>query len=419
MRAISIPLTRRSTGEHWLFSVLFGLLLAIAAFVAAVGAFQVLYIGRIFPGVTVAGVDVSGLNPAQAAEKIAQNITYPQTGRILLQYNDQSWLAYPAQIGLYLDANASANSAFNIGRQGNPIERLEGQIDAWWLGSSLPPTLIFDGRAAFDYLTTLSKEINRAPVEAVLGVQGIDVIVNAGQPGRELNITTTLERLLAQMQTLQEGVVQLDVQETQPAIMDATAQAELARSILSQPLQLSLPGDNPDAGPWTFDQPTLAGMLNIERVRTEAGTQEFQVVLNSQTLRAFLDGLAPQVQRYPNSARMMFNHETKQLEVIQSGTIGRNLLVEESLQAIQQQLTAGQHNVPLVFDYVNPPITDDKTGADLGITELISSYTSYFRGSSPDRVTNIRIAAAEFHGLLIAPGADLLDGQRHARYHPG
>ncbi len=394
----------RTTFEHWLFAVLFGTLLAVAGLLLAVGGFQVLYIGRIYPGVDIAGVDVSGLTPAQAAESISKNITYPQTGRILLQDEPNSWLVYPSQIGLYLDANTSADNAFNIGRQGSLLERLDAQFTTWRSGRSVPPSLVFDGRAAFAYLSALAGQIDKAPVEANLSVQGIDVLVNAGQPGRALDVTATIDRLLAQMLTLQEGVVPLAVSVTQPAILDASAQAEVARNILSQPLQLKLPDADPDAGPWTFDQATLAGMLNIERVRAETGAETFQVTLNSQTLRVFLDGLAPQVQRYPLSARMTFNDETRQLEVIQNALIGRNLLVEDSLRSIQEQLAAGNHSVPLVFDYVNPAITDDKTGADLGITELVSSYTSYFRGSSSDRVQNIKIASSEFHGLLIAPG---------------
>ena len=44
------------------------------------------------------------------------------------------------------------------------------------------------------------------------------------------------------------------------------------------------------------------------------------------------------------------------------------------------------------------------TGSQLGITELVQSQTSYFRGSSADRIQNINTAASQFHGLLIAPG---------------
>ena len=47
---------------------------------------------------------------------------------------------------------------------------------------------------------------------------------------------------------------------------------------------------------------------------------------------------------------------------------------------------------------------DTTTAADLGISEAVSVQSSYFYGSSAERVQNITAAAKSFHGLLIAPG---------------
>jgi vancomycin resistance protein YoaR len=44
------------------------------------------------------------------------------------------------------------------------------------------------------------------------------------------------------------------------------------------------------------------------------------------------------------------------------------------------------------------------TGDQLGIRELVESTTSYFYGSSKERIQNIRTAASRFQGLLVAPG---------------
>jgi vancomycin resistance protein YoaR len=52
----------------------------------------------------------------------------------------------------------------------------------------------------------------------------------------------------------------------------------------------------------------------------------------------------------------------------------------------------------------NPPATDQATGEQLGIRELIHTETSYFYGSDAGRVQNIQTAASRFHGLLVAPG---------------
>jgi vancomycin resistance protein YoaR len=50
-------------------------------------------------------------------------------------------------------------------------------------------------------------------------------------------------------------------------------------------------------------------------------------------------------------------------------------------------------------------VPDTATGADLGITELVSAQYTSFRGSSPERMQNIATAAARFHGLMVPPGA--------------
>ncbi|PKN89925.1 MAG: vancomycin resistance protein, partial [Chloroflexi bacterium HGW-Chloroflexi-7] len=74
---------------------------------------------------------------------------------------------------------------------------------------------------------------------------------------------------------------------------------------------------------------------------------------------------------------------------------------------INQALQNGQHTVPLSFTFTNPPVTDQMTGAELGITELVTQYSTFFAGSSTDRVQNIKTASERFHGLLVPPGGTL------------
>ena len=62
-----------------------GILLFFALFVGMLTVYDVRYFGRVFPGVSVAGVDVSGMNPQQAAVKLSQSLAYPNAGKILLR----------------------------------------------------------------------------------------------------------------------------------------------------------------------------------------------------------------------------------------------------------------------------------------------------------------------------------------------
>jgi vancomycin resistance protein YoaR len=144
-------------------------------------------------------------------------------------------------------------------------------------------------------------------------------------------------------------------------------------------------------------------MLIVERVQG-ANPPRYQVAIDPTLLRAYLTDLAPSFVRSPQDARFTFNDQTKQLELLQPAVIGRSLDIDATIQAINDKLVQGEHNVALVFKEVKPAVTDDKTGDQLGIRELVQSTTTYFYGSSTARIQNITTAASRFHGLLVAPG---------------
>ncbi len=397
------PSIARPLGQA-LAALLIGFALFAIALALLPGVYANMHAGVIFPGVAVGGVDVSGLSPQQAADLLVRRLDYPSRGKIVLQEGNQLWTATPADLGLFLDAQTTALAAYNLGRTGSLAARLADQWRAWSSGVNLAPWFVFDERIAQHYLAGIAQQVDRPIIEASLGVNGVDVEVHSGQVGRSLDVDAALASLDAQLKTLTDGLVPLVIKETPPVILDATAQANMARQILSAPLTLQLPNpETGDPGPWSFEPAVLAQMLTIQRVKTDTG-EAYQVGLSPDVLRNFLVNLAPQLSRSPQNARFIFNDDTRKLEVIQSAIIGRGLDVDASLAQINQQLLAGQHTVSLVMQTTSPPATDDTTGESLGITELVSSYTSYFYGSDAARIQNIKTAALRFHGILVAPG---------------
>jgi hypothetical protein len=57
-----------------------GVVLFTFLLLAALTAFGIYHAGKVYPGISVAGINVSGLSPEEAAAKLAQTLTYPQTG---------------------------------------------------------------------------------------------------------------------------------------------------------------------------------------------------------------------------------------------------------------------------------------------------------------------------------------------------
>ncbi|RPI82721.1 MAG: hypothetical protein EHM41_17660, partial [Chloroflexi bacterium] len=117
--------------------------------------------GQVFPGVSVAGIDLTGMTPVEASNAISERLNYPERGQVAFQEGSSIWVARPKELGLYLDSQASAMAAYETGRQGTIFERLTAQFSAWRSGVDLPPLLVYDERAARDYLTGLANEIDK------------------------------------------------------------------------------------------------------------------------------------------------------------------------------------------------------------------------------------------------------------------
>jgi vancomycin resistance protein YoaR len=366
--------------------------------------YQLAYAGRIFPGVSVAGVDLSGLSPNDAAVKLSQTLSYPFTGKVLFRDGERVWLASPVELGMVFDPSASAIAAYNHGRKGGLFGALSGQISARGLGADVAPVVLFDQRVAYNYLQNVATQVNQSVVEANLRVEGTNVVSEPGRLGRVLNLDATLIYLGAQLQTFRDGEVPLVIQETSPRLMDVSSQAEAARRILSQPLTIVIPNAREgDPGPWVYDIPVLANMLSVEVV-DNGGTAEMRVGLDPNALRRTLSDLKVIVDRNPQNARFVFNDETGQIEPIAVSSVGRVMDVEASIVVINDTLLRGEHTVSLTVSEQQPAVVDTATSAQLGITQLVSEQTTYFYGSSASRIQNIVAAAGQFHGVLIAPG---------------
>ncbi len=379
-----------------------GLLCLFAALLFITG-YQILYAGVIYPGVKVGGINVGGLSTQDAALTVLTQTSYLQNGRIVFTYADQKWLASPADLGLLLDFDGSARLAYEAGRQGNFAERLLAQFSARSGSINIQPVFIVDQEKAYRFLDAIAQEINQPVAEPTIQIDGTDVLVNPGQNGLQMDTAATLNLLTLQLTTLQDGVIPVMAAETTPVILDPNQQADLARKMIEKPLSLSLPDDDGSPQSWEIDRLTLAGMLSFEKVQ-ENGADTYQVMLDSQALYDFLNDLKPGLYREPVNARFMFNDDTRQLEVIEPSTTGRDLDVQASVDEIQARLRESQHDAVLKVNYIEPEVPDTMTGEELGITELIHSETNYFYGSSPERVQNITAAAGRFHGLLVAPG---------------
>ena len=407
MATISQPYKRIPVLPQIIAALVSGVTLFLGVIIAWTLGYQLLYAGKIFPGISVAGVDLSGMTPSDAAVKLNQTLSYPISGKILFRDGEKAWVVSPAELGMVFDPSSSAMTAYSVGRSGGLFGALTGQIRARGRGVQIPPVILFDQRVAHQYLSQIALQVNQPVQEAGLSLESTNVVATPGQIGRELKIDAVLVYLGAQLQTFSDGEVPLVIQEIQPQIIDVSAQADVARMILSQPLSLVVPNSvEGDPGPFVFDVQVLANMLGVQR--TQNGVQ---VVLNTNGLSDMLDPVKTRVDRPAKNAKFIFNDTTGQLDVTEQSQTGWVVDVDASVKAINESLLRGEHTITLTVKEDQPEIPATKTGVELGITQLLWAETSYFYGSSTERIQNIQAAAARFHGVLVAPGETFSMGE--------
>ncbi|MEA4811414.1 MAG: VanW family protein [Anaerolineaceae bacterium] len=386
------------------FVLIFGILLAAIVGTAWVYAYENKYNGRIYPGVSVAGIDLSNLTEGEAALKLKQEFTYTESGRLLFSDKDNKWMYNPSQMGLSLDALATANAAYRFGREGNLLTNLGRQIAAHSKPYTLAPSLLFDQKQAYENLQHVAEVIDKPTLEAGFSLNNTEVTTTSGQIGRQLDISASLKLLSSLILNVKEGSIPLVVKETPPAMMEVGPSADLARKVLSMATTLKMPEDGPKAEPWRIEPETMAKLLTIA-LSKENGKTVYALVLNPDLLRNYLSSLAPNVQLTAKNARAIFNEETRKLEILQPSVTGYSLDLDASIQSITKAVLAGNHESTLVFKVDHPSVSDSTDPASLGITELVAENTSYFYGSSRERLQNIAAAAASFKGVFVPPNS--------------
>jgi vancomycin resistance protein YoaR len=387
-----------------LMAILGGLVIFGAIIGSSFIVFNIMYWGRIFPGVSVAGINLSGMGIKEAELKLNQAVTYPYNGKILLTDGDKLWVAAPIQMGMVFDPASTARKAFRLGRSDGIFNSLANQVRTLQSGVEVAPVMVLDERTGYEFIQAIAAQIDQPVVEATLQINGTDVISTPGQVGRLINVDKTLALVSNQMQSFTDGEVKLVVEERAPDIMDTSKPAEVARNILAKPLTLVLPNaTESDLGPWTINPQDLAAMLVIERV-PDGNQNAYRISISQFALRPILTEIAGKVDRKPENARFTFNDSTHQLDLLKPSITGYTVKVDESLASINDAINKGEQVITLSANINEPPVTSSDTAESLGITQNIITYSTYFRGSSTPRIQNIETASAQFHGLLVAPG---------------
>lgn len=148
----------------------------------AVGMHAV-HAGEVLPGTRVAGVDVGGLSPADARERLAPAL---QSRKVTLAHGEQQFTLRAEEIGYGVDLRATIAQAMEAGR-GNPVSSLLWhQIASLWSGREVAPATSVDQDRLARAIRSIAKQVERPGFRGDLAIDADSLQVEIERPRPEI-----------------------------------------------------------------------------------------------------------------------------------------------------------------------------------------------------------------------------------------
>lgn len=143
--------------------------------------------------------------------------------------------------------------------------------------------------------------------------------------------------------------------------------------------------------------------LTITRTQRQMFDLKNSVNLHETNVNSYIEDLARKVNRQPTDAK--FKVENGIVQTFEEAKYGISLDAEKSISEIALALKKNSTEITLPFEKIQPS-TDYGDINNLGISSLIGEGTSDFKGSTSNRIHNIKVALQKYNGLLIKPGEE-------------
>ncbi len=410
-------------------ALLVPLVLVIVMVLGALG-YQAAHVGVIYRGVSVAGINLSGMTVEQATQTLDeqlgplisnQNVVLYATddakaaasstsstiaaststdavsaAQAVVDASDgTSWTVSASSVGASLDASGLAQEAYSVGRGADGFLQVLG---AMFKGVDLSPRMVYDSSLLTQLTDALSGVAGTSMVDANISITAGVATVLDGNDGVAVDTDVFTDDLTTTFLGTDRGFV-LPL-ETVPQNIDADEAFTVASDVtsaLAKSVTLTY-----ETSTWTLDATTMGSWV----VTTVNGTGDGATLVPSIDVSAGSAGLTAilgnAVGTPAVNATFSFSTDgTVDISDSQTG-VGPDLdAAMGNLQSILFGGSSGDREIALTTTEVQPTLTTEEAKS-YGITTQLASFTTTFSSGSA-RTNNINVAADYINGSLISP----------------
>lgn len=310
----------RGSAYNWLILLVVlalgsALCLALSIVPALYGYYQ--FSGRIAPGVSAGGVDLSGMTMAEA--RLALEKAWGVEAQVQVTNGIQSQLLAPSELGIQIDVAATAQRAHEVGHGGSLLSEAAQMAVARFEGWPVTPVILLDEAVARSRLESLVPLLSQPAVDATLRYQDGALTVVPAEIGYTINIEATLAQLSTNPSAvMQKGMLFVVPQPVLPQISDVSSALPEAQRLFDTPLTVAAydPISN-EAFNWPIPRETVGEWLTV--IPSEDGVQ---AALDYAKVAAYLEKLSLELgpERYlePQDDLALLGETLRQRQTLQA-----------------------------------------------------------------------------------------------------
>lgn len=404
--------------------VLLACLVIIFFMILLLGILRLAYQGRFLPGVRLYGVYIGGLTQQEAQsliEKKTQQYIESSTIIISSEKTQQAVSVPAAEVELAYSIQDDLEYAYQQGREGQLPEQFTNQVSLL-LGMypSSNEHVSYNAAKFYTILQPISKDMSSPSENATYTTNKENTLsVNAAQNGSRMNLTQLIENYTAIIASLQRSNITATSTTQTAAVTSAILEEKKInlQPFVHTPMALTF-----EKQTWTIPTNELLSWLSysdgtlplrqdiINNYYQQRPDSMAQIGLDTSRIKSYLNLIAKDVNQKAINATLTV--EGERATVFQQSQDGRSIDLEATAKDISTNVLATTHQatIPLTVVVTKADITSD-TIDQLGIKELLSEGVSYFPGSSANRLTNIRVGAKRYNGVLLKPGQTFSFGE--------
>jgi lipoprotein-anchoring transpeptidase ErfK/SrfK len=215
--------SRRAFGRGWTIALVAAVALGLLGGGTAYATYRYdkASSARILPGVTIDGVDVSGMTRDEAIRAVTERADLSLEGDLLVEAAGHTWSVTPAALGTHADVAGAVDRAFSVADSMSLVSRVYHRIADKPVPTAIDLGYTYDDAKVRTFVQQASDEVAEPAVNAAVKLVNDALVIRRPRDGEALDVSAAFSRLKAAL-VRQVHTVSVPVEVVKPTITAAT-----------------------------------------------------------------------------------------------------------------------------------------------------------------------------------------------------